>query len=180
AFASFSNYLADGVAWSLYGNYFDVSVVGREVARSSTTGYNGIAALLQAAEVPSPRQADIRSAAAKMLQSWTWTLPVEVAALADDAPGGLWPSGHQHYFNSDYTVHRRPGWFASIKMFSTRTKSGENTNGENLLGSRQSDGRFYLVLSGDEYFNGDVWPALDWTRLPGITVEQKSDTASDA
>ena len=64
-------------------------------------------------------------------------------------------------------------------MFSTRTKSGEKTNDENLLGSRQSDGRFYLVLRGDEYFGRDVWPALDWTRLPGITVEQKADAASD-
>jgi hyaluronate lyase len=76
-------------------------------------------------------------------------------------------------------VHRRPGWFASVKMFSTRTKSGEKTNDENLRGSRQSDGRLYLVLSGDEYFGRNVWPALDWTRLPGITVEQKADAASD-
>ncbi len=178
AFASFSNYMADGIAWSLYGNYFDVSVVGREVARSSTTGYNGIAALLQASEVPSPRQAEIRAATARMLQSWTWTLPPELAGLAHDRSTGAWPAGHQHYFASDYTVHRRPGWFASVKMFSSRTKSGESTNDENLLGSRQSDGRFYLVLNGDEYFGRDIWPVLDWTRLPGITVEQKADTAS--
>ena len=90
-----------------------------------------------------------------------------------------WPAGHQHYYDSDYTVHRRPGWFASIKMFSARTKSGERTNDENILGSRQSDGRFYLVLDGDEYFGSNVWPAFDWTRLPGITVEQKSDAAND-
>jgi hypothetical protein len=63
-------------------------------------------------------------------------------------------------------------------MFSTRTKSGEDTNEENIRGSRQSDGRFYLVLRGDEYFGRDIWPAFDWTRLPGITVEQKADTAS--
>jgi hyaluronate lyase len=67
-----------------------------------------------------------------------------------------------------------------VKMFSTRTKSGEDTNDENLLGSRQSDGRFYLVLSGSEYFNPDVWPAYDWTRLPGITVEQKPGAANNA
>ena len=35
------------------------------------------------------------------------------------------------------------------------------------------------MLRGDEYFGRDIWPALDWTRLPGITVEQKADTASD-
>lgn len=179
ALASFSDYLADGIAWSLYGNYFDVSVVGREVARSSTTGFNGMAALLQAAEVSSARQVEIRTAAAKMLESWQANLPPELAALAHDEATGMWPSGHQHYFASDYTIHRRPGWFASVKMFSSRTKSGESTNDENLLGSRQSDGRFYLVLRGDDYFGGDIWPAIDWTRLPGITVEQKSDTADD-
>ena len=64
-------------------------------------------------------------------------------------------------------------------MFSMRTKSGESTNDENILGSRQSDGRFYLALNGDDYFGRDVWPAYDWTRLPGITVEQKPDTAND-
>ncbi len=181
--AAFSDYLADGVAWSLYGNYFDVSVISREVARPSTTGFNGVAALVQAAQFESPRAAEIRSAAAKMLQSWTWGLPIELAGAAALVQRSnaiaAWPDGHRHYFASDYTVHRRPGWFASIKMFSTRTKSGENTNGENLLGSRQSDGRMFLSLNGREYFSGDVWPALDWTRLPGITVEQSPNAADD-
>ena len=179
AFASFSNYVADGIAWSLYGNYFDVSAIGRYVANPYINGYDGVAALLQASQVTSPRQSEIRVATEKMLESWTWTLPPELAALAHDAPGGSWPAGHQHYFASDYTVHRRPGWFASIKMFSARTKSGENTNGENLLGSRESDGRFYLVQNGNEFFGSDTWAALDWSRLPGITVEQKATTADN-
>lgn len=180
ALTSFANYVADGIAWSLYGPYFDVSVVGREVARSSTSGINGIAALLQSSTFASPRNAEIRGATAAALKAWRWPLSPELAALAaQTAWSAAWPAGHQHYYTSDYTVHRRPAWFASVKMFSTRTKSGENTNGENLLGSRQSDGRFYLVLSGDEYFGNDSWPALDWTRLPGITVEQKAGAAND-
>lgn len=179
AAATFADYLADGIAWSLYGNYFDVSVIGRQVSYSSTTGFNGIAALLQAAQVPSTRQGEIQAAAAQMLETWNGTLPVELAALANITANGSWPSGHRHYIDSDYTIHRRPGWFASIKMSSTRTKSGESTNDENLLGSRQSDGRFYLVLAGNEFFTGDIWPAYDWTRLPGITVEQKAGAASN-
>ena len=184
ALDSFAGYIADGVAWSLHGNYFDVSVIGREVARSSTTGYNGIAALLQSSQFPSSRLAEIRAATSKMLQSWQWSLPPELAALAaieerTTLANAAWPAGHQHYWLSDYTVHRRPGWFASVKMFSSRTKSGENTNGENSLGSRQSDGRFYLVMDGSEYFGREIWPAYDWTRLPGITVEQKADTANN-
>ena len=182
ALASFNDYVADGVAWSLHGDYFDVSVVGREVARPTTSGFNGFAALLQASEIDSPRAAEIRATAAKMLETWNGTMSVELAGLAakieSSRYAAKWPSGHRHYFNSDYTVHRRDGWFASVKMFSTRTKSGERTNDENLLGARQSDGRLNLVLRGNEYFGRNVFPALDWTRLPGITVEQKADTAS--
>jgi chondroitin AC lyase len=182
ALTSFADYIADGVAWAMYGDYFDVSVIGREVARPTTTGFNGMAALVQAAQFASPRAAEIRSAASKILQTWGG-MPIELAgaaALVESAGyNPAWPSGHRHYYASDYSVHRRSGWFASIKMFSTRTKSGEKTNEENLLGSRQSDGRFSLVLRGDEYFGRNVWPALDWTRLPGTTVEQKADTAND-
>ncbi len=175
-----ASYIADGIAWTLYGNYFDASVTGREVVRPSTTGYSGLAALIEAAGFDSPRRDEIRGAAARMLQSWQWTLPPELAGLAtvaerNWAPGSLYE--HRHYWSSDYTVHRRDGWYASIKMFSSRTKSGEKTNNENLLGSRQSDGRLYLVLHDDDYFGRDVWPALDWARLPGITVEIKPDAA---
>ena len=184
ALASFASYLVDGVAWSLQGQFFDVSVVGREVARPTTSGYNGLAALLQAAQFDSPRRDEIRAFATSLLQSWPGSLPTELTAFALDlrrsAVTPSSPSGHQHYFTSDYTIHRRPGWYASVKMVSSRTKSGERTNGENLFGSRQSDGRFYLVKDGGEYFQHDVWPALDWSRLPGITVEQKPDAANDS
>lgn len=183
ALSTFADYLVDGIAWSLYANYFDVSVVGREVARSSTSGYNGLAALVQGAQFDSPRRAEIAAAAARMLQTWGGGLGVELAGAAtlveQSAMLPAAPSGYQHYFTSDYSVHRRAGWFASIKMFSSRTKSGERTNGENLLGSRQSDGRFYLVKDGSEYFAGDIWPAYDWSRLPGTTVERKADAAND-
>lgn len=181
ALATFSDYVADGIAWSLYGNYFDVSVISREVARPTSTGANGMAALLQASQFDSPRAGVIRSAAAKMLETWHGAMPVHLAGAAVNVESAryaaAWPSGHRHYFASDYSIHRRPGWFASVKMFSSRTKSGEKTNNENLFGSRQSDGRFYLVLKGNEYFGRDVFPALDWSRLPGITVEQKADAA---
>lgn len=174
----FADYVAEGIAWTLYDNYFDVSVIGREVSRSSTSGYNGLAALLQMSVVDSARRAEIERAASMMLRSWTWTLPIELAALTDLDSQAAWPGGHRHYADSDYTVHRRTGWFASVRMFSSRTTSGESTNGENLLGSRESDGRFYLALDGDEYYEPDVPPTLDWSRLPGTTVEQKPDAAS--
>jgi len=177
----FADYVANGVAWSLFHNYFDVSVIGREVARPSTSGYHGLAALLQMSFVDSTRRNEITASARKMLQSWGGTLTPDLAGLAArveaSAIAAFWPSGHRHYFESDYTIHRRPAYFASIKMISTRTRSGESTNGENLLGARQSDGRFHLATRGDEYSTGEVWPTMDWSRLPGVTVEQQPNVA---
>jgi chondroitin AC lyase len=178
----FGDFAVDGLAWSLFHNYFDVSVIGREVAKPWTNGYNGLATLLQMSVVPSTRQIEIARAGRKMLQTWSGGLPIELAALATTLEQGTtpaaWPSGHRHYYVSDYTVHRRPNYFASVKMLSKRTRSGEKTNDENLLGSRQSDGRFYLALRGDDYSASESWAALDWSRLPGTTVEQRPDAAS--
>lgn len=177
--AAFANYVADGVRWAIYGNAFDVSTVGREVARPSHGAFNGIAALLHMSVVPSARQDELRTAAAAMLRHWSEGFLPEHAALAIAAGSAeaRWPEGFRVFADSDYVVSRRAGWYASIRMFSFRTKSGERTNDEGLLGSRQSDGRLHLVLRGDEY--DGAWPALDWSRLPGITVEQRPDAASD-
>ncbi|HUP44172.1 MAG TPA: polysaccharide lyase family 8 super-sandwich domain-containing protein, partial [Thermoanaerobaculia bacterium] len=180
---SFAAFLADGMAWSIHGSNFDLSAIGRSVANPHYTGFNGVAALVQASQLDLSRATEIRGSAAKMLEAWPWGLPVELAGLAarveEAREPAAWPSGYRHYYESDYSVFRRPGWLASVKMFSIRTKSGERTNGENLLGSRQSDGRFHLALTGDEYYGADVRPALDWSRLPGITVEKSPHAASD-
>lgn len=176
---SISRFVADSIRWSLTHNYFDPSAISREAARPHTNGFNGFAALLHLSSTEDPRREAIAGSAAAMLASWSQTLPPELASIATELRDrAATPAGHRHFPDSDYTVFRRPGWFASIKMFSSRTKSGERTNGENLLGSRQSDGRMHLVLNGDEYADGAM-AALDWSRLPGITVERKSGAASD-
>jgi hyaluronate lyase len=180
--ATFADYVADGIARTLFQNHFDVSVVGREVAKPSTSGWNGFAALLQMSSVPTARRTEITRAASRMMETWVGHYPVELAGLAssihDSGIAGASPEGFSHFYASDYTVQRRRGWFASVKMHSTRTSSGERTNSENIRGARQSDGRFYMVLRGDEYFSNNVWPTLDWTRLPGTTVEQRPDAAT--
>jgi len=108
---------------------------------------------------------------------------IDVVALAEQLATtpdkATQPSGHRHYFSSDQSVHRRAEYYSSIKMFSKRTKSGELVNNEGLQGSRQSDGRLYLVRKGDEYFGKHLWPAVDWSRLPGVTVEQNGHAANE-
>ncbi|MGA7616825.1 MAG: polysaccharide lyase family 8 super-sandwich domain-containing protein [Thermoanaerobaculia bacterium] len=177
----FADFVADSLQWTLYRNDFDPSSLGRQVSNPSMNGWNGLATLLQMSVVPGSRQEEIRRSAAMMLRSWDGTLPPELAALADGLAQTTpaWPSGHRDFADSDYVIHRRPGWYASVRMLSWRTLSGERTNGEDLLGSRQADGRMHLVVSGDEYASGDVYPTLDWSRLPGTTVELAPDAASD-
>jgi hypothetical protein len=176
---SISRFVAESLRWSLAHNYFDPSTISREAARPHANGFNGLASLIHLSSTNDARRDAIAGSAAEMLRTWTQTLPPELAAIASGLRDrAASPSGHRHFPDSDYTIVRRPGWFASIKMFSARTKSGERTNGENLLGSRQSDGRMHLVLNGDEYADGAM-AALDWSRLPGITVERKAGAAND-
>jgi len=137
--------------------------------------------------MPTTRQAEFQASAGQQLAAWRAAgkgLGFVEAPLAArvQALGGApaWPSGHRHYPDSDHTIHRRPGWYASVKMLSTRTRSGELVNGEDQLGSRQSDGRFHLFLTGQELPFDNSAPALDWSRLPGITVQRRSSGAADA
>ena len=177
------DYVTDGTRWAVYGAYYDVEVIGREVSRpgggSASTARN---ALVKLSFVTSTRQNELRSGA-KALVAALGSGGIDVVALSEkfatlaDPPAAL-PRGFRHFESSDHSVYRQDGYYASIKAFSKRTKSGELVNTEGKLGSRQSDGRLYLVRKGDEYFGKKLWPALDWARLPGITVEQSASAAN--
>ena len=77
--------------------------------------------------------------------------------------------GNRHFWNSDYMVHRRPRWYASVWMNSVATAPVEDSiNWDNALGRYLSDGAMLVMISGDEY--RDITPCWDWTRLPGTTL----------
>jgi chondroitin AC lyase len=177
------DYIADGSAWCIYDSYFDPAVRGREITRPES-GSAHLEAFVPAALLTSPLQSEMQSLA-KELVTEEGTGGLDIVTQAEQVQAlsitGAFPSGHRHFPSSDYTVHRRNNSFLSIKMLSTRTKSGELVNGEGLQGARQSDGKMFLVLKGTEYLgaSGDgVWPAVDWSRLPGITVVQDGNAAS--
>lgn len=179
------DYLADGVPWETMGGYWDPAVLGRGVTAKSPTPDAAAArdALVKAALFDSPRQAELQAGAKALItQLGKGGLDLLVrAGQIQAAPGeAALPSGHRHYYSSDQTVHRRRDYYASVKMFSTRTQSGELVNLQGKRGARQSDGHLYLVQSGKEYFSRSLWPAMDWTRLPGITVEQFPTAADDS
>jgi hyaluronate lyase len=174
--ATFGDFLLYGTVWSIYGDDFDDNVIGRGFSREGNHAGGALGAVLRLAffDPSSERQQQLLAAARQLVSAWRYGYSLELAPLvarlraAPDQPG--WPQGHRHYPDSDFTVHRRPGWYSSVRMLSTRMLSGENTNQEGKRGARQSDGRLVLLLEGDEY-QGDVRPTLDQARLPGITVE---------
>jgi len=78
--------------------------------------------------------------------------------------------GNKQFYCSDYMTHHRPGWFASVKMFSTRMINAELVNSEGKKSAHLSDGANLLYLDGDEYL--DIFPVWDWTKIPGTTAIQ--------
>jgi len=76
-------------------------------------------------------------------------------------------TGLYHFWQSDYTILRRPEWMASIKMASVRVVGGESGNGDNLKGYYSADGVTCIYKNGNEYY--DIFPCWDWHKLPGVT-----------
>ena len=81
--------------------------------------------------------------------------------------------GHKHFYSSDFTVHRTPGWMATLKMSSSRIIGSELVNEDNVKGYYLGDGATYYYVRGDEYLN--VFPFWNWRNIPGITSYQGSE-----
>jgi chondroitin AC lyase len=152
-----SSYILDGQLWMCRGGAFDYSAVGREIARPGAASSRSIGkACVYMAEVAGPRRQEFARAAAAL----------ERGAIGWDGE----PSGNRHFWRSDFMVHRRPAFYVSVKMVSTRTVGTESGNGENLLGYHLPDGCAYVMRHGNEY--AGTFPFWEWRRVPGVTCEQ--------
>jgi chondroitin AC lyase len=166
----FSSYLLDGEQWLISGDVIDYSSIGREITRQGkvavpqdwTVGpispagpaYSLGHVIAMLATYPSPRQKEFQEFAARM-------------QAKAEAPQF---SGNKQFWCSDFMAHRRIGFYTSVKMWSKRIVNGELTNGEGKESEHLSDGVNLLYLAGDEY--KDIFPAWDWTKLPGTTAIQ--------
>ena len=78
-------------------------------------------------------------------------------------------SGNRFFQNSDLMIHRRPTWYASLRMNSVRVRPVEDdVNGDNALGRYFSDAVCLVQRDGLEY--EDLTAAWDWSALPGTTL----------
>ncbi|KAA6328812.1 Chondroitinase-AC [termite gut metagenome] len=82
------------------------------------------------------------------------------------------------YWQSEHYTHQRPGYFTSVRMFSSRNYNMEEPyNGEGLMNHHRGDGTNYLSLTGTEFFA--LSPVYDWQKIPGATILQKLSLPSE-
>lgn len=149
-----TGYVLDGQQWMMRGQTFDYSAVGREIVRPGKNGGAMLDAAARLAEVGGPRRDEFEAYVVRMKTG------------GKESP----LIGNRHFWRSDYMTHHRPGYFASVRMASTRNQRSELVNGEGPRSHHLADGVMYLYQTGLEY--RDIFPVWDWQRVPGITGEQ--------
>ena len=155
--ALLENLLLDGSQWMGLGPWQDWAARGREIARvgRGLGTYQATAAEnLLALTPPSTRAAELRALVARIREQ-------------PDAPP---LSGARHFWRADFTVLQRPGFYVSVRTFSSRLANTDFNGPENLLGHHLADGATTLMTRGGEY--ASIFPLWSWQRLPGVTSRQ--------
>jgi chondroitin AC lyase len=149
------NYLVQGQAWISWRGAMDISSCGRQLEPGSPHAKaSAVAGVMR-------MMADLdREHASDYL--------VFNTRNKEGVPNDL--VGHRCFWRSDYVIHRRPEWMASLKMSSKRVIGGETVNSEDLSGVHLADGATFFYRTGHEY--DDIFPAWDWRKIPGTTCVQ--------
>ena len=175
AISIFSNFAIDGsfqmmsfsTGYAPYGPaLWDVTPVGREIARPY-----GVDWYYQAGQTVLFKANDIANIGGPRAEEFYYYAQLFNGSGINAVPPSLLTRNSMFYV-TDYITHRRPGWLTSSRMSSTRTYRNECGNIENLEGWHLGEGSGFVLLSanlGLDYV--DVFPAWDWTRIPGTTVQ---------
>jgi hyaluronate lyase len=185
-------WVTDGFAPLIFEGWMMEIVRGRAASRATTSGYEAVAAVVEAvtdlsAETPG-EDATALAAYVKHLRGTSrvpldpsrFVSPVSVARyaaiLADDAVPAedLGPARRHAAFNAmDKTVHRRPGYAFALARSSSRISKYEYMNGENLMPWFQGDGAHYLYLAGQDqtaHLGVDYYTTVSPYGLAGVTA----------
>ncbi len=141
--------------WFYYGNIADFGTVGRRVSQINGT-----------------RTSDILPTLNRMAKLDTEN-EAFYALMIDNINSNKKDSliGNQHFYRADCMVQRKPGYYYSVKMCSSRTSGTESGNGENLKGFWLPFGATCLMKNGDEFRHS--FPLWDWTKVPGVTCPEE-------
>lgn len=152
--------LLEGYQWIVWRGYWDVNALNRQLFKNADID----------------KVFSLSFAASSLLKGSEPTVAEKIRemihrnSLLTASPNTF--TGNKHFRESDYTLHRTPGWMASVRMASNRIIGTELVNEDNLKGYYMADGALYTYVRGDEYHN--IFPFWNWRRIPGITT-YKSD-----
>lgn len=151
-----TDYYLDGISKSMaFGKFPDVGARNRDMSRKAEER--------KASPEPPANLARVSSYRKKELEELVRIRKNEVT------PDLAWS---RFFWQSEYYTHQRPGWFASVRMHSSRQYSMEFPhNEEGLLHHHFADGSNFLNISGKEY--DGIFPVWDWQKIPGATIVQK-------
>lgn len=152
------DYYLDGICKQLvYGKFSDPGVINREISRPGTGGHHGIYIPEKLASITDYRRDEleeiikIRKGEATLINSFS-----------------------KFFWQTELYVHQRPGYYTSVRMFSTRNRNMEMAySSEGLKNHHRGDGTNYISVTGSEY--RDIAPVYDWQKIPGTTVLQKPE-----
>lgn len=152
------DYFLDGVCRSMvYGRYSDPGVQNREISRTGILNAHG-PALVEALYQSSHYRRDELQTIARIRRE---EIDPELRYTS-------------FFWHSEYFIHQRPGWYASVRMYAERNNNIDAPhNNEGLLNHHFADGSNFLSRSAEEYVN--IFPVWDWQRVPGTTVVQKPE-----
>ncbi len=152
------DYYLDGICKHMvYGKYPDPGAKNRSISRSGALR---------------PERATIP----EKLLSITDYRKEELKEIAGIRNGEAEPNTSHgiFYWQSEHYTHQRPGYFTSVRMYSTRNHNMEQPyNSEGLLNHHRGDGSNHLSVSGEEY--KEIWPVFDYQKIPGTTILQKPE-----
>jgi len=149
-----SDLINEGYSRILWKGYMDINALGRQLFRNAQR-HKAFSVAFSAATLADSDPAN----------SYKYKELLDNNFYRTAQPAGH--TGLYHFRMSDMTVHRRPGWMASVKMSSPRVIGAEAGNGDNLKGYYLADGATYTYVDGKEYEN--IFPVWDWRKIPGIT-----------
>ncbi|NQU87184.1 MAG: chondroitin lyase [Mariniphaga sp.] len=98
----------------------------------------------------------------------------EMKEIIDIRKMGIKPtlSHATYYWHSEHFSVQRTDWFASVRLYSTRTHNMEEPyNSEGFLNHHRGDGTNHISVTGNEY--ADLASVMDYQKIPGTTVMQK-------
>lgn len=147
------NLLKEGIIWCVYNGYMDPSYCGRQNFINAGRGKASALAMIARNMAEAGVDRDF------YMQIYNENL--QPSKFANSL------TGERYYWRSDCGIFRRPDWYASVRMHSSRTVGFEFTNRENTLGNFSADGAVILMQDGNEFT--DIFGYWDWYKVPGVT-----------